>query len=112
MESKYDLFLNLLYKKRDDNDNININKNQIKIDDTKFINEKEELSDIKKNRCFICKKKIGLDYFRCDCDSKVLFCSNHRFSYSHNCTKDIKKENQIKLKETNPKIIKEKFEKI
>ena len=30
----------------------------------------------KKNRCFVCKKKLGLTGFSCRCDG--LFCAVHR----------------------------------
>lgn len=66
----------------------------------------------KKNRCKVCNKKTGLDYFSCECDKTIIFCSEHRFPFSHNCSIDYKKLNEDKLKMNNPKIISDKFERI
>ena len=42
----------------------------------------------KKNRCFVCKKKVGLTGFTCRCGG--LFCSIHRYSDKHECGFDYK----------------------
>ena len=42
----------------------------------------------KKNRCFVCKKKVGLTGFTCRCGG--LFCSIHRYTDKHECTFDYK----------------------
>lgn len=66
----------------------------------------------KKIRCFFCKKKCNLIQFECKCNK--IFCSVHRYTHMHNCSYI---ENNIKLKkkeldEKNPKIQKEKINKI
>merc|ERR1712218_298293 len=42
----------------------------------------------KKNRCFSCKKKVGLTGFTCRCGG--LFCSINRYSDKHDCSFDYK----------------------
>ena len=42
----------------------------------------------KKNRCGVCKKKVGLTGFTCRCAG--LFCSIHRYSDKHDCKFDYK----------------------
>lgn len=42
----------------------------------------------KKNRCGVCKKKVGLTGFTCRCSG--LFCSIHRYSDKHECKFDYK----------------------
>ncbi len=42
----------------------------------------------KKNRCGVCKKKVGLTGFTCRCGG--LFCSIHRYSDKHDCKFDYK----------------------
>ena len=42
----------------------------------------------KKNRCGVCKKKLGLTGFTCRCSG--LFCSIHRYSDKHECKFDYK----------------------
>ena len=42
----------------------------------------------KKNRCGVCKKKVGLTGFTCRCGG--LFCSIHRYSDKHECKFDYK----------------------
>ena len=55
-----------------------------------------------KTRCSICNIKVGIDYFNCSCDPSKMFCNNHRFPFSHNCTKDYKKEHSKQLEKDNP----------
>ncbi|KAJ9599016.1 hypothetical protein L9F63_010473 [Diploptera punctata] len=40
----------------------------------------------KKNRCAVCRKKVGLTGFECRCGG--LYCAVHRYSDKHNCTFD------------------------
>jgi AN1-type zinc finger protein 5/6 len=58
----------------------------------------------KKLKCSFCNKKVGLIPFPCDCGG--VFCSNHRYTHTHDCplklkTQKMNKENIIKK---NPKI--------
>jgi hypothetical protein len=49
----------------------------------------------KSNRCFVCRKKLGLLFFTCKCDENKMYCSNHRLD--HNCNFDYKKMEKDKL---------------
>ncbi|NXY73363.1 ZFAN5 protein, partial [Glareola pratincola] len=64
----------------------------------------------KKNRCFTCRKKIGLTGFDCRCGN--LFCAIHRYSDMHACPYDYKAEAAEKIRKENPIIIAEKIQKL
>ncbi|XP_043101341.1 AN1-type zinc finger protein 6 isoform X1 [Puntigrus tetrazona] len=76
----------------------------------------EQTSDVpeqsrpKKNRCFSCRKKVGLTGFDCRCGH--LFCSIHRYSDTHNCSFDYKADAAEKIRKENPLIVGEKIKKI
>ncbi|KAK2913358.1 hypothetical protein Q8A67_001757 [Cirrhinus molitorella] len=76
----------------------------------------EQTSDVpeqsrpKKNRCFCCRKKVGLTGFDCRCGH--LFCSIHRYSDVHNCSFDYKADAAEKIRKENPLIVGEKIKKI
>jgi len=63
-----------------------------------------------KKRCFTCNKKLGIGGFLCKCNNK--YCSKHRYSFEHNCMFNHKQHEKDKIKKNNPKIEKEKFERI
>ncbi|KAK3857722.1 hypothetical protein Pcinc_036052 [Petrolisthes cinctipes] len=58
----------------------------------------------KKNKCQMCKKKVGLTGFTCRCDG--LFCSVHRYSNEHRCTFDYREHGAEEIRRNNP-VIKE-----
>uniref|UniRef100_H3CI30 Zinc finger, AN1-type domain 5b n=1 Tax=Tetraodon nigroviridis TaxID=99883 RepID=H3CI30_TETNG len=64
----------------------------------------------KKNRCFMCRKKIGLTGFGCRCGN--LFCGIHRYSDKHNCPYDYKTEAADKIRKENPVVVAEKIQRI
>ena len=68
----------------------------------------------KKNhiRCSFCKKKCNLIHFKCKCNG--LFCSIHRYTHMHNCNYKEKnaEEKKKEIKENNPKLEKDKVDKI
>ncbi|XP_055948014.1 AN1-type zinc finger protein 6-like [Argiope bruennichi] len=64
----------------------------------------------KKNRCHVCKKKVGLTGFPCRCSG--LFCSVHRYSNEHNCTFDYKQLGAQEIRKNNPLVVGEKVKKI
>ncbi|NWU19479.1 ZFAN5 protein, partial [Dyaphorophyia castanea] len=64
----------------------------------------------KKNRCFTCRKKIGLTGFDCRCGN--LFCAVHRYSDMHACPYDYKAEAAEKIRKENPIVIAEKIQKL
>ncbi|XP_048039741.1 AN1-type zinc finger protein 6 isoform X7 [Megalobrama amblycephala] len=69
-----------------------------------------EQSKPKKNRCFTCRKKVGLTGFDCRCGQ--LFCSIHRYSDVHNCSFDYKADAAEKIRKENPLVVGEKIKKI
>ncbi|XP_064030969.1 AN1-type zinc finger protein 5-like [Pogoniulus pusillus] len=64
----------------------------------------------KKNRCFSCRKKIGLTGFDCRCGH--LFCAIHRYSDMHSCPYDYKAEAAEKIRKENPVVVAEKIQKL
>jgi len=64
----------------------------------------------KKNRCFVCKKKLGLTGFSCRCDG--LFCAVHRYTDKHECGFDYKAMGEKEISEANPVIVAAKLNKI
>ncbi|XP_027708932.1 AN1-type zinc finger protein 5-like isoform X2 [Vombatus ursinus] len=75
--------------------------------------EEEKSSEkpkLKKNRCFACRKKVGLTGFECRCGN--LFCAMHRYSEKHSCPFDYKAEAAEKIRKENPIIVAEKIRKL
>lgn len=64
----------------------------------------------KKNRCFSCRKKVGLTGFDCRCGN--VFCGVHRYSDSHSCSFDYKADAAEKIRRENPVVVGEKIQKI
>jgi len=64
----------------------------------------------KKNRCTVCKKKLGLTGFDCRCGGQ--FCSIHRYSDKHNCTFDYKALGEKEISGNNPVVRAQKVAKI
>eukprot|EP00004_Rigifila_ramosa_P011735 TRINITY_DN2506_c0_g1_i2.p1 TRINITY_DN2506_c0_g1~~TRINITY_DN2506_c0_g1_i2.p1 ORF type:complete len:141 (-),score=25.44 TRINITY_DN2506_c0_g1_i2:133-555(-) len=62
------------------------------------------------NRCFVCKKKIGLTGFTCRCGG--MYCGNHRASDKHECTFDYKTQGRDAIAKANPVVAPEKLQKI
>jgi len=60
----------------------------------------------KRNRCFSCRKKVGLT--GCECRCGEIFCGLHRYSDKHNCTFDYKTDGRKRLAQENPVIVGEK----
>ncbi|XP_031562815.1 AN1-type zinc finger protein 6-like [Actinia tenebrosa] len=70
----------------------------------------KDKSKTKRNRCFTCRKKVGLTGFECRCGN--VFCGLHRYSDKHGCTFDYKAEGRAKITKDNPVILAEKIQKI
>jgi hypothetical protein len=64
----------------------------------------------KRNRCHMCRKKVGLTGFDCRCGN--LYCSLHRYADKHNCTFDYRAMGRQEVEKHNPKIIASKIQKI
>ncbi|UYV76459.1 ZFAND6 [Cordylochernes scorpioides] len=63
-----------------------------------------------KNRCHVCRKKVGLTGFTCRCGG--LFCSLHRYSNEHDCTFDYRNLGAEEIRKNNPLVIGEKVRKL
>lgn len=63
-----------------------------------------------KQRCAICKKKLGLTAASCRCGG--LFCPIHRYPQDHQCTFDYRTDGQNALRRANPRVDGEKITKI
>uniref|UniRef100_A0A4W5PJZ3 Zinc finger AN1-type containing 6 n=1 Tax=Hucho hucho TaxID=62062 RepID=A0A4W5PJZ3_9TELE len=72
--------------------------------------DSDEPKATKKNRCFSCRKKVGLTGFDCRCGN--VFCSMHRYSDIHNCTFNYKADAAEKIRKANPVCVGEKIQKI
>ncbi|XP_039036431.1 zinc finger A20 and AN1 domain-containing stress-associated protein 1-like [Hibiscus syriacus] len=54
------------------------------------------------NRCFVCRKKVGLTGFKCRCEST--FCGEHRYPEKHECSFDFKGVGREAIAKANPSI--------
>ncbi|XP_023860209.1 AN1-type zinc finger protein 5 isoform X3 [Salvelinus sp. IW2-2015] len=64
----------------------------------------------KKNRCFTCRKKVGLTGFACRCGN--LFCAIHRYSDKHDCPYDYRGAAAARIRKENPIVVAEKIQKL
>ena len=64
----------------------------------------------KKNRCLVCRKKVGLTGFDCKCGG--LFCGMHRMASSHSCTFDHAGKNKELLEKRVTSVVADKVEKV
>ncbi|XP_041718490.1 AN1-type zinc finger protein 5 isoform X1 [Coregonus clupeaformis] len=71
---------------------------------------KEDTPKPKKNKCFMCRKRVGLTGFDCRCGN--LFCGVHRYSDKHNCPYDYKAEAAAKIRKENPVVVADKIQRI
>lgn len=58
----------------------------------------EEQRKQKKQRCPVCRKKLGMMVFTCKCE--VRFCIEHSHPEAHECTYDHKTHGRNELKKT------------
>jgi len=78
--------------------------------DSKEEELKVEPAKKKKNKCLVCKKKLGLTGFTCRCGG--LFCGIHRYSDKHECNFDYKAMGEKEIAEANPLVVAQKVAKI
>jgi hypothetical protein len=50
---------------------------------------------VKKTRCYLCKKRVGLTGIECRC--RYVYCDKHRYADMHNCPFDHKRQQRRKL---------------
>ncbi|CAH0395086.1 unnamed protein product [Bemisia tabaci] len=72
--------------------------------------DKGEDKNKKKNRCGICRKKVGLTGFECRCGG--LYCGVHRYSDKHDCSFDYREMGAQEIRRNNPVVVGEKIQKI
>lgn len=63
-----------------------------------------------KNRCWQCKRKIGIVGIECRCG--YIFCGKHRYAQEHKCTYDHRAHQQKKLRKENKQILAAKIDKL
>merc|ERR1712070_458369 len=54
---------------------------------------------IKPGRCGVCRKKLGLTGFKCQCE--IFFCAAHRMPEAHDCEFDFKAAGRDRLATAN-----------
>ncbi|XP_037365884.1 AN1-type zinc finger protein 6 isoform X2 [Talpa occidentalis] len=64
----------------------------------------------KKNRCFMCRKKVGLTGFECRCGN--VYCGAHRYSDVHSCPYNYRADAAERIRKENPVVVGEKIQKI
>lgn len=72
--------------------------------------DKDDGKSKKKNRCGMCRKKVGLTGFECRCGG--LFCAIHRYSDKHECSFDYRELGAQEIRRNNPVVVGEKIQKI
>lgn len=72
--------------------------------------QKERPVQKKRDRCWTCRKKLGLVGIECRCG--YVFCSIHRYPEEHNCDFDYRSHHQQILEENNPSVVADKIKKI
>lgn len=73
-------------------------------------NKDEKDKNKKKNRCAVCRKKVGLTGFECRCGG--LYCAVHRYSDKHDCTFNYRELGAQEIRRNNPVVVGEKIHKI
>jgi len=71
----------------------------------------EQIVEKKKKRCAHCNKKLTISaQYTCRCG--LLFCPEHRYSESHNCSYDYQKNGRDSIEKNNPLVVRPKLPKI
>lgn len=62
------------------------------------------------NRCFSCRKRVGLTGFKCRCGNT--FCGAHRYAEKHSCSFDFKAAGREAIARANPVVKAAKIDKL
>lgn len=62
------------------------------------------------NRCFSCRKRVGLTGFKCRCGNT--FCGLHRYAEKHSCSFDFKAAGREAIAKANPVVKAAKIDKL
>ncbi|KAH7288303.1 hypothetical protein KP509_31G021300 [Ceratopteris richardii] len=74
------------------------------------VQENQPAPPVQANRCFTCKRHVGLTGFKCKCGNQ--FCSLHRYHDRHNCPFDYRAAARDAIARANPVIKADKVDKI
>lgn len=77
---------------------------------TESAKEEKNQTKTKRNRCYVCRRKIGLTAIECRCGG--IFCGLHRYSETHGCSFDYKSMGAGEITSNNPLIVKDKIKKL
>ncbi|XP_022184658.1 AN1-type zinc finger protein 6 [Nilaparvata lugens] len=80
------------------------------LDDSHDGKDDKDAKTKKKNRCALCRKKVGLTGFECRCGG--LYCAVHRYSDKHDCSFDYRELGAQEIRRNNPVVVGEKIQKI
>lgn len=81
------------------------------VDDEDSRRNTDKNKKIDKQRCAKCNKKLGvIMIMKCHCER--VFCAQHRYAETHNCTYDYKMEGKKILQRDNPLVVGQKLPKI
>lgn len=72
--------------------------------------ERKEAAAPAANRCWACRKKVGLTGFKCRCGST--YCGAHRYPEQHACGFDFKAAGREAIARANPVVKADKLDKI
>ena len=103
-----------LYKDNDDKPLYTSTPIPTSSNDTHIIDDDFKTKDLfkpPKIKCSYCNKKLKF-IERYDCSCNLIFCSEHRLRYVHNCTTYSIDNEKQKLEKSLPKIIGEKLNKV
>ncbi|KAL1007487.1 hypothetical protein UPYG_G00087460 [Umbra pygmaea] len=98
------------HKRKLEEASVSEDSDQASVDGQDKSSDSNKPTVLKKNRCFACRKKLGLTGFDCRCGN--VFCGMHRYSDIHNCTFDYKADAAEKIRKANPVVVGEKIQKI
>jgi len=87
-----------------------LKKAMLKIKCMRAFRSAPRLKQKHKNRCWQCKRKIGIVGIQCRCG--YIFCGKHRYAQEHNCTFDHRQHQQKKLRKENKQILTKKLDKL
>ncbi|KAK2989152.1 hypothetical protein RJ640_027226 [Escallonia rubra] len=74
------------------------------------VSEPESVEPGPANRCFCCRKKVGVLGFKCKCGRT--FCGNHRYPEKHECGVDFKTIGRSAIAKANPVVKADKIDRI
>ncbi|XP_059630247.1 zinc finger A20 and AN1 domain-containing stress-associated protein 1-like [Cornus florida] len=74
------------------------------------VDHQTEAPKVPSNRCWSCRKKVGVLGFACKCGST--FCGNHRYPEKHECPFDYKGAGRDAIAQANPVVKADKVQRI